>query len=299
MKENIIALIFDFDITLSPDFQQQVLFDKWNIQASDFWKIADKHIEDGYDMEHAYLKALIELGRSDEKYALTNEDLFEYGKQVKLYDGLSKANNAHSIFDDLNEILNDDKYQEHNIKLECYCISGGITDMINGSLQENKLDTHFKEVFDCSLDIDETGKLGFIKETVGHTIKTQKIYMIAKGVSIKNGDNISKVNEVTDSLRIPFENMIFLGDGQTDIPAFSLINSKGGTSIAVYREEKNDDGSINEAKTLKTYNNGYNLAVKSKRAEQILPADYGSGKPLKMALLGYVNSLAENIVNNS
>ena len=296
MQEKIIALIFDFDITLSPDFQQQVLFDKWNIKANDFWEASDKHIKNGYDMEHAYLKTLIELGRSNEKYALTNEDLFNYGKQVQLYEGLSKKDNAHSIFDDLKEILNQDKYKEHNIKLECYCISGGITDMINGSLQENKLDSYFKEVFACSLDVDETGKLGFIKETVGHTIKTQKIYMIAKGVSIKNGDKSSKVNDVISSLRIPFENMIFLGDGQTDIPAFSLINSKGGTSIAVYREEKNSDGTINEVETLKTYNNGYNLAVKSKRAEQILPADYGSGKPLKMALLGYVNSLAESII---
>ena len=296
MKENIIALIFDFDITLSPDFQQQVLFDKWGIEAEDFWSISAEHIENGYDMEHAYLKTLIEFGRSDAKYALTNEELFKYGKQVKLYEGLTKKDNAHSIFDDLTEILQQEQYKEYNIKLECYCISGGITDMINGSLHENKLESYFKEVFACSLDEDETGKLGFIKETVGHTIKTQKIYMIAKGVSLKNGDKASKVNDVISSYRIPFENMIFLGDGQTDIPAFSLINSKGGTSIAVYREEKNSDGTINEMKTLKTYNNGYNLAVKAKRAEQILPADYGSGKPLKMALLGYVNALAQKII---
>lgn len=298
MKENIISLIFDFDITLAPDFQQQILFDKWNIKAEDFWKKSGEFINQGYDMEHGYLRALIDMGRKDKKYALTNEDLYNFGKQVDLYDGLSKKDGLNSIFDDLNELLNRDEYKDFNIKLECYCISGGLTQMINGSLSEHNLSSYFKEVFACSLDEDESGKLGYIKETVGHTVKTQKIYMIAKGVSLKNGDKASKVNEVINDYRVPFENMIFLGDGQTDIPAFSLINSKGGTSIAVYREEKNIDGSIDEEKTLKTYNDGYKLAVEAKRAEQILPADYGSGKPLKMALLGYVDKIAKNIINS-
>ena len=65
----------------------------------------------------------------------------------------------------------------------------------------------------------------------------------------------------------------------------------------MYREEKNTDGSINEELTLKTYLNGYKLAVEAKRAEQLLPADYSNGKPLKMALLGYVESIAKQIVS--
>ena len=298
MKENIIALIFDFDITLAPDFQQQILFDAWNIKAEDFWNMSAKHIENGYDMEHGYLRALIDLGKKNPKYALDNKQLYNYGKRVSLYDGLSRKNNIRSIFDDLNDLLNKEEYKDYNIKLECYCISGGLTQMINGSLFEHNLTQYFKEVFACSLDEDESGKLGYIKETVGHTIKTQKIYMIAKGVSLQKGDKATKVNEVISEYRVPFENMIFLGDGQTDIPAFSLINSKGGTSIAVYREVKNFDGTIDENQTLQTYSEGYKLAVEAKRAEQILPADYGSGKPLKMALLGYVNKIAKRIVNS-
>ena len=150
----------------------------------------------------------------------------------------------------------------------------------------------FKEIFACEFDEDDTGKLGYIKETVGHTIKTQKLFMIGKGVSPMNGDAPEMVNEVFEQYRIPFRQMVFLGDGQTDIPALSLINRYGGTSIAVYREEKNDDGTIDEARTLNTYQKGYELAIQAGRAEQLLPADYSAGKPLKMALLGEVERLA-------
>jgi len=296
MQQNIIALIFDFDITLSPEFQQQVIFDSWGISAKRFWRESKQNMEHGYDMEHAYLKNFIDYGRKDERYALNNEKLYSFGRQVPLYEGLSRREGKHSIFDDLQAILEREEFAEHNLKLEYYCISGGLKEMIHGTLEENGLDEYFKEVFACTVDEDESGKLGFVKETVGHTIKTQKLFMIAKGVSPVAGDDPSSVNEVTEEYRIPFENMLFLGDGQTDIPAFSLVNKSGGTSIAVYREEKNSDGSINEEKTLLTYNQGYKLAVEANRAEQILPADYSSGKPLKMALLGYVEKIARQVV---
>lgn len=297
MQPEIIALIFDFDITLSPEFQQQVIFDAWGVESERFWSESKQNMRRGYDMEHAYLKNFIDYGRRDTAYALTNERLYAFGKKVKLYDGLSRRGGAHSVFDDLQAVLARDEFAEHDIRLECYCVSGGLKEMIRGALEVNVLEGYFKEVFACTMDEDESGRLGFVKETVGHTIKTQKLYMIAKGVSPEQGDDPSDVNEVIPKLRIPFENMIFLGDGQTDIPAFSLVNKSGGTSIAVYREEKDAGGIIDEQKTLRTYAQGYKLAIESKRAEQLLPADYSSGKPLKMALLGYVEKIAKAIVS--
>ena len=297
MKQNIIAIIFDYDITLSPEFQQQVLFDDWSIEAEDFWREAGENIKNGYDMEHAYLKTLIDYGKRDEKYALDNAKLYEFGKKVKFYEGLSRKDGKSSIFDNLEAVLERDEFKEHNIKLEFYCISGGIVEMIDGALEAHNLRDYFKEIFACSLDTDESGKLSYIKETVGHTIKTQKLYMTSKGVLPSLGREATEVNEVTKEYRIPFTQMIFLGDGQTDIPAFSLINKMGGRSIAVYREEKKSDGSIDEEATLKNYAKGYELAVASKRAEQLLPADYSSGKPLKMALLGYVEKIANEIAS--
>lgn len=292
---NIIGLIFDFDITLAPEFQQQVLFDTWGITAEQFWGECAELVKRGYDLEHSYMRNLIDYGRCDDKYALDNTALNTFGQQINLYEGLSRKNGSRSVFDDLHTLLQKKEFAEHNIEIECYCISGGIKPMIEGAFEAHDLNGYFKEIFACDFDEDENGKLGYIKETVGHTIKTQKIFMIAKGVSPKQGDHPSLVNEVTHSYRIPFENMIFLGDGQTDIPAFSLVNKNGGKSIAVYREEKNADGTIDEERTLKTYLNGYKLAVEANRAEQLLPADYSSGKPLKMALLGYVESIAKQI----
>lgn len=296
---NIIGLIFDFDITLAPEFQQQTLFDKWGITAEQFWSECAELGKRGYDMEHAYMRNLIDYGRRDSQYAINNATLNELGKQIDLYEGLSRKNGSRSVFDDLHTLLQKKEFAEHNIELECYCISGGLKPMIEGAFETHDLNSYFKEVFACDFDEDEEGKLGYIKETVGHTIKTQKLFMIAKGISPKQGDHPSLVNEVTHNYRIPFQNMIFLGDGQTDIPAFSLVNKNGGKSIAVYREEKNSDGTIDEERTLKTYLNGYKLAVEANRAEQLLPADYSSGKPLKMALLGYVESIAKQIASNT
>jgi phosphoserine phosphatase len=293
--KNIIAVVFDFDITLSPYFQQDIIFKKWGIKPEECWNKAKAFMQNGYDQEHAYLRCLIDYNKQ-KGFELNNKKLYEYGKEIDLYEGLSKKNNAHSIFNDLENLLKKDEFLDANIKIEYYCISGGITEMIEGALKAHNL--NFKEVFACKLDEDEKGRLNYIKETVGHTIKTQKLYMISKGVSPKRGDNPNKVNEKTEKFRIPFSNIIFLGDGQTDIPAFSLLKKNGGIPIAVYREEKNEDGLINEEKTLENYSKGYQLAIESKRAEQLLPADYSSGKPLKMALLGYVEKIAKNIVRD-
>ena len=293
--KNIIAIVFDFDITLSPYFQQEIIFKKWNIAPDEFWNKAGYFMKKGYDQEHAYLRCLIDYNKQN-GFELNNKKLYEYGREIELYEGLSKKDNQLSIFDDLENLLKKPEFVDANIKIEYYCISGGITEMIEGALKSNNLD--FKEVFACKLDEDKNGKLNYIKETVGHTIKTQKLYMISKGVSPKRGDNPNKVNEKLKEHRIPFSNIIFLGDGQTDIPAFSLLKKMGGIPIAVYREEKNQDGSINEEKTLESYLKGYQLAIETGRAEQLLPADYSVGKPLKMALLGYVEKIAKNIVRD-
>lgn len=224
----IIGLIFDFDITLSPEFQQQVLFDAWGVDATTFWGECKTLIDAGYDMEHAYMRNLIDYGRKNPFYALSNAMLETFGHQVDLYEGLSRQNGQKSIFDDIYTLLHQPKFAKHGIQCECYCISGGLKPMIEGVLEAHGLSGYFKEVFACDFDNDSSGKLGYIKETVGHTIKTQKLFMIAKGISPRQGDHPTRVNDIPHTYRIPFEQMIFVGDEQTDIPEFALVNKKRG-----------------------------------------------------------------------
>jgi len=283
-----IALVFDFDLTLSPYYQQEEIIKYWNIDAKKFWsQCTYKVTNEEYDLEHAYIKVLREY---IEKYNLnlSNEKLFQLGTKISLYEGISNKYNI-SIFKDLEKIIS--SYNK-NIELECYCISGGLERMIAGALEAHNLTNYFKKVFACTLDEDSYKNIAFPKETVGHTIKTQKLYQIAKGLD-------KDVNDKIEEYYIPFENMIYLGDGLTDIPAFSLINSMGGTSIAVYRESKTADGNIDQEKTLKDYEYGYKLAIEAKRAKQLLPADYSDGKPLNLALRNYVKEICEKIVETN
>jgi hypothetical protein len=287
MGKNIIAVVIDFDITLSPYYQQKELLAHWGEDEDEFWqKCTSKVIDEDYDLEHGYIKVILEYIDKNPNYAISNQDLYNIGKNIQLYDGLSKRNNQNSIFDDIDKIIKTDIYKELNIEVEYYIISGGLTQMIKGALYLNQIEHYFKKIFACSLDEDPKGIINFPKETVGHTIKTQKLFQISKGLN-------KQVNDKIDTPRIPFENFIYLGDGETDIPAFSLINQMGGTSIAVYRESKNSNGTINEEKTKQTYKKSYTFAIKSQRAKQLLPANYSDAKPLKIALLNYIEMLCD------
>lgn len=286
-----IALVFDFDLTLSPYFAQKVLLDKWGISEDEFWKRCTAKVTDeDYDLEHGYIKVILEYIEENPEFRLSNNDLYNLGKSITLYNGLTRKNNSNSLFDDIDIILNSEKYKDLNIELECYVISGGLTPMIEGALEANNISKYFKKVFACRMNENKEGYINFPKETVGHTIKTQKLFMIAKGLE-------SNVNDKVEEYAIPFENMIYLGDGQTDIPAFSLVNKMGGKSIAVYREIKNKNGNIDIQKTKYNYKKIHNFTLKTKRVSELLPADYSDGKPLKNALENHIKILCENIKN--
>jgi len=280
-----IALIFDFDLTLSPFFAQKVIIDKWNIDEAEFWRRCTAKVSDeNYDLEHGYIKVILEYIEENPSFQLSNVDLYELGKSITLYDGLTRKENKYSIFEEIEAILNEDKYAQQNFELECYVISGGLAPLIEGALQANNISQYFKKVFACRLNENRDGYIDFPKETVGHTIKTQKLFTIAKGLE-------HNVNDKVDNYTIPFENMIYLGDGQTDIPAFSLINKMGGKSIAVYREIKNIDGTINLFETKKNYEKIYQYTLKTNRVKELLPADYTNHKQLKKTIEKYIREI--------
>ena len=284
-----IALIFDFDLTLSPYFAQKVMLDKWGVDENEFWKRCSAKVsEENYDLEHGYIKVILDYMEENSSFKLSNNDLYALGKQIILYDGLTRKNNVVSIFDEIEAILDDSKYKKLNIEFECYVISGGLAPMIEGAIEANNLSKYFKQIFACRMNENKNGCIDFPKETVGHTIKTQKLFMIAKGLE-------HNVNEKIDNYVIPFENMIYLGDGQTDIPAFSLINKMGGKSLAVYRVVRDKNGTIDKQKTEENYKKIHQYTLKTNRVLELLPADYSQNQPLRNKIIEYVKEIADAI----
>jgi len=229
-----LAVIFDFDDTLVPDTTSELL-KKYDINPEAFWsKEVKALIQSGYNPTHAYLNKILEnIGEGKPLGKLTNQDLREFGKTFddKFFSGIPQ------IFDDLKEIV--DKYQD--IDIEFYIISGGLKEIIDGIkiVQDN-----FTSVYGCELSGDtEDGYLKYIKRAITFTEKTRYIFEINKGITqedVKKQPYLVNKDVSRRSRRIPIGNMIFVGDGLTDIPCFSLVMNGigepegGGVAFGVF-----------------------------------------------------------------
>lgn len=211
-----IALVFDFDDTLVPDSTTLFLVEK-GIDVEDFWAKKYKSLlSRGYDSTLAWLKLFLENVGNEKPFGpVSNKDLNAFGKSLdkKFYPGLPK------FFDDVINIAS-----EFEIGVEFYIISGGLQAVIEGSKIVKK---YFKAVYGCLLE--ETGNppmISHIKRSINFTEKTRYLFEINKGISPQKAyKNPYLVNRdiPMEKRRIPFENMIYVGDGLTDIPCFSLL----------------------------------------------------------------------------
>lgn len=229
----IIAVVFDFDDTLLPDSTTMFLSER-GISTEDFWKETRRLVSQGYDQATAYLRLMLDnVGEGKPLGPLTNKDLREFGASLdgRYYPGIPQ------IF----EILRDTVGGYRDIDIEFYVISGGLQEIIEGS---SVISDHFTAVYGAQLDGDDrTGILQYIKRCVTFTEKTRYLFEINKGLESRvTRENPYLVNKAVDvaERRIPFRNMIYVGDGLTDIPCFSLVETGGGrervggTPIAVF-----------------------------------------------------------------
>ena len=215
-----IALIYDFDGTLSPGNMQEFGF----IQAigqtpEEFWAKSDG-IAKGQDASNilAYMKLMFDEARRN-GIRLTREDFKRYGVDIKLFDGVREW------FRNVNE------YGEaHGVKIEHYINSSGLKEIIEGS----PIAREFKHIFAGSFIYDESGEAEWPGIAVDFTAKTQFLFKIQKGIF--SSRDAKKVNEswADDQKRIPFTNMIYFGDGDTDVPSMKIVNMFGGNAIAVF-----------------------------------------------------------------
>lgn len=226
---DVIAVVFDFDDTLLPD-STTLLLESRGIDPDKFWKIDAKNLLDqGFDPTLAYLNLILENIGPDKPFGnLRSEDLRAFGKTLdnKFFPGVK------GLADELRAMV---KEVAKDITIEFYIISGGLQDVIDGS---DFVRSTFDATYGCLFGADESGTLKRIKRTITFTEKTRYLFEINKGISpLDTSKNQYLVNKhIPDrERRIPFKNMIYVGDGLTDIPCFSLIQKNGGTAFGIFK----------------------------------------------------------------
>lgn len=271
--QNIIGLVYDYDQTLSPTYMQdEVLFPKFGINPKEFWKRCKKLVEeDGYESELAYLKAMIDYLEMD---GPSNADLEKMGNGLQFFPGLPE------MFEELENLLTD-QHRAMGVQIEHYIVSSGIKALIDGS----RLRPYVREVFGCEFAENSSGRIAFPRRVISHTAKTQYLFRINKGMLDPSED----VNDhMPDELRpIPFPNMIYLGDGPTDVPCFTVMKRFGGHSIAVYNPDDHSRTSFRKA---------FQLSGVAGRIKHIAPADFREGSHLRLILEETILEIASRIV---
>jgi hypothetical protein len=271
-----IAIVYDYDHTLSPSYMQEdVIFPAFGINAESFWRrCADLVREEAYDNELAYMKVMLDTFGMDRP---TNAELKKLGSKLTLYKGLPE------MFQEFRDHLLTKEQIAHGITVEHYIISSGLKVLLDGS----RLQPYVRAIFGCEFAEDKEARISFPKRVISHTQKTQFLFRINKGLLAMSQD----VNDHMDpEIRpIPFPNMIYIGDGPTDVPCFTVMKKNGGQAIAVYNPV--------DPKRL-SFRKCYQLSAHADRVKHIAPADYRPNTHLRLLLEQMVDETANRIITH-
>lgn len=259
------AICYDFDGTLSPKNMQEYGFmENLGTTPNKFWARSSKFAkENSADTNLAYMKLMIDVSR--EKNVVFNRKAFcDYGKSVELYNGVE------DWFDRINAYG-----KSHGIEVKHYIISSGLKEIIECTSIGKK----FECIFASSYIYDPNGIPIWPANVVNYTSKTQYLFRINKGCCDINDNKLINAYIKGDDRAIPFANIVFIGDGETDIPAMRVVKQQGGHSIAVYNPNKK--GKKEAAQHL----------IAENRVNIVASADYSSGKTLDK----YIKNLIDKI----
>lgn len=257
MSIPIIAIMYDFDRTLcTRDMQEYQFIPSLGMEASEFWKDANglAHREQ-MDGILAYMYVMI-MRAKEKGIELSRDKLVSMGNKIELFPGVDEW------FDRINEYG-----RMQNVKIEHYVISSGLKEIIQGS----KINNAFTEIFASEFYYGDDDNAVWPKAAVNYTNKTQFVYRINKGVlDISNDVDLNK-SMPEDSKRVRFSNMIYIGDGLSDVPCMKMVKAYGGSSIAVYQngEKEKVDELLTKGRVDFTYpadyreNSGIDITVKN------------------------------------
>lgn len=235
---NVIAVIWDFDKTLIRGYMQTPIFKKYKIDESVFWRevneLPDIYKKQGVQVnkDTVYLNHLIKYVKDGKMKGLTNKLLKEFGHEQDFYPGVVELiQNMQKQLDDSADV-GKKNYSEYNIRVENYIVSTRIKKVIEGT----KLSSYVAGIWGCELidsEVDGVSEISEVGYTIDNTTKTRALFEINKGIPQNpNIDVNAKMSE--QSRRVKFNHMIYIADGPSDVPAFSVINKFGGATFAVY-----------------------------------------------------------------
>ena len=277
MAQNVIAIVCDCDGTLCRD-TASTLVAELGLDPKTFWEDVGVLVQDGWDPPLAWLNRLLELGRAGDVELVTRERLRALGKATEFYPG------AIDFVGRLRERLKENtEFRNSSIEISWYIVSSGIEEI----LAATSVGALATGVFGSALQYDAEGNAVTVKRSVTFTEKTKFIFAINKGIS---GEELRRypyrVNDAIgrDDRAVPFENMVYMGDGPSDIPCFSLIKAQGGRAIGVIPREEAE------------FRKPYELAQGDRLTVGPYTGDYRDGTDLFEMLWQITDSMAGSIV---
>ena len=265
-QDPVLAICYDFDKTLSPDdMQAQGYIQSIGFDVKDFWDQSNvlAH-ENDMDSNLAYMLKMVLESRG--RFLFTRQALMDYGAKVALFKGVD------SWFRRIREYG-----LAHHVIVEHYIISSGLREMIEGTRIAR--DGAFEKIYASSFYYDETGAAVWPAQAINYTSKTQFLFRIEKGVLDVNDPGVNEYFP-PDQIRVPFRNMVYIGDSDTDIPCMKLVNTYGGHSIGVYNPDTMDKTKV------------YRM-IRDQRIRYFAPADYREGSQLDHLVKAIIHKTAD------
>ncbi len=272
---NRIAIVFDFDETLIPDDSFKILLKDCQLDIERFEEQYVKPlVAQGWQKYLARTYGLIQESRHrEDKDKITYERLANLGQKLNLIEGVPE------MFDSLQKRA---KEVLEGVEVEFYLISGGFIDIARNT----SIAKHFKQMWGCELAYDKKGEIKFLKKQMTHTEKTHYLYYLSKGITEENEQDLmyNYQDFPLEELYIPLNQVIYVGDGTSDIPCFTVINRYGGIALGIFHNHSTAQNWEHREKV-----------TQSQQLTNLVPADYHQQSELMQSLTLAIECISKQI----